>query len=379
MSTAIAALNDGLIELFSGDDITNPEPVELNPALADQLEPHARKIERLQSKAILRIVGEAAKIHETLRYYRNEGGYTGYMKKRLGYSSSSAYRLLDVHTRFGANPSQIWERLPPSALCLLASASTPKEALDVVAARVEAGETPSCALVAKIIAQAKGKTAISAQANTDSAPSIDTGSTDKIEPGGNGAQVILRDWKTGEEYVEADPERDDGTCDHHDDGDDIDHGVTESEPLLAGDEKLNGGSTPAIEIAPTPAESTRSSLRKAYDSATPEERKFVRDLALEEFFEVASISDVFDAIPHAQRMELFDLGIRAYAEVETSITPTKTNKKLLENLNGTLRWGLGQDDPASGAQALTIIKAKLAANKRGADEICLAFVKKGKR
>jgi hypothetical protein len=156
-----------LVELLPGTDIAETEPAELNPALAEQLEPHARKIERLQSKAILRIAGEAAKIHKTLRYYRNEGGYTGYMKKRLGYSSSSAYRLLDVHTRFGANPSQIWERFPATALCQLASASVPKEALDEVTARIEAGERPSCALVAEVIGKAKSTTAISIPAETD--------------------------------------------------------------------------------------------------------------------------------------------------------------------------------------------------------------------
>jgi hypothetical protein len=75
-------------------------------AFTEQLEPIACKIELLETAAttaILQIASEAAKIHDSFRYRRNEGGYAGYMKKRLGYSSSSAYRLLDVHARFGGS------------------------------------------------------------------------------------------------------------------------------------------------------------------------------------------------------------------------------------------------------------------------------------
>jgi hypothetical protein len=125
-------------------------------ALAEQLEPIARKIEFLQSTAILQIASEAAKIHEVLRYRRDDGGYTGYMKKRLGYSSSSAYRLLDVHTVFGDGESfPNWETLPVTALYQLSDRSTPKAARDVVAERIEAGEKLSCATVTEIITKAK--------------------------------------------------------------------------------------------------------------------------------------------------------------------------------------------------------------------------------
>jgi hypothetical protein len=62
-------------------------------SLAEQLEPIAQKIELLETAAIPQIASEAAKIHEHFRYWRAEGGYTGYMKRRLGYSSSSAYSM----------------------------------------------------------------------------------------------------------------------------------------------------------------------------------------------------------------------------------------------------------------------------------------------
>ena len=47
-------------------------------------------------------------------------------------------------------------KLPASAVYALASSSTPKEALDEVVARIEAGEKPTCAMVAEVIAKAKG-------------------------------------------------------------------------------------------------------------------------------------------------------------------------------------------------------------------------------
>jgi hypothetical protein len=43
-----------------------------------------------------------------------------------------------------------------------------------------------------------------------------------------------------------------------------------------------------------------------------------------------------------------------------------------------LHWGLGQADPANGAQCLKTIAAKLAVNKRDPKDICIAFVKRAK-
>ena len=123
---------------------------------AEQLEPIACKIETTATTAILQIASDAAKIHEAFRYHRNEGGFVGYMKKRLGYSSSTAYRLLNVHTRFGKNVSHAWETLPVSAIYLLAEPSTPEEAFNEIAGRIEAGNRPTVAEVRSVIKRAKG-------------------------------------------------------------------------------------------------------------------------------------------------------------------------------------------------------------------------------
>jgi hypothetical protein len=72
---------------------------------AEQLEQIAQEIECIQSTAVLHIAARAAKAHELFRYRRDEGGYAGWMKDRLGHSRSNAYRLLDVHRRFGNGES----------------------------------------------------------------------------------------------------------------------------------------------------------------------------------------------------------------------------------------------------------------------------------
>jgi hypothetical protein len=141
----IAPLNLGQVSTFS----------------LDQLEPLAQNIERLKTASILQIASEAAKIHEIFRYCRNEGGYAGYMKKRLGYSRSGAYRLLDVNARFAGNVSQVWDTLPKSAVYLLANSSTPKEAFDEIKIRAEAGEKFTFSAVRKVVTSVKKPTEIS--------------------------------------------------------------------------------------------------------------------------------------------------------------------------------------------------------------------------
>jgi hypothetical protein len=77
--------------------------------------------------------------------------------------------------------------------------------------------------------------------------------------------------------------------------------------------------------------------------------------------------------------KLYDRVIGLQVALASPVAASTSSTKLLTNLTGTLHYALGQKDPASGAQALTIIKAKLAANKRDPKDVCLAFVKRSKR
>ena len=128
------------------------------PAISDdeRLESLAQEIARLHIKASLQIAERLAKAPQIFRYRRDEGGFTGWVENRLKLSSSTAYRLLDVHERFGGDESlSIWETLPISAVYLLAARSTPDKAVQEIAERVKVGEQISYAEAKKTIGRAR--------------------------------------------------------------------------------------------------------------------------------------------------------------------------------------------------------------------------------
>jgi hypothetical protein len=101
----------------------------------------------------------------------------------------------------------------------------------------------------------------------------------------------------------------------------------------------------------------------------------IREQAVDSWFGDLDLDAVLDRIPDARWSELLDLCISACTTVETLVVPVKTPRKLLGDLNGTLRWTLDQEDVSNAAQGVKIIRAKLAANKRDAKALRLVFVK----
>ena len=96
--------------------------------VGDQLEAIAKDIELLQATAVMRIAERLAEAHKLFLYKRDEGGFTGWVEKRLKISERTAYRLLDVHKQFGGFESlPQWQTLPRTVLYLLAAPSTPDE------------------------------------------------------------------------------------------------------------------------------------------------------------------------------------------------------------------------------------------------------------
>jgi hypothetical protein len=89
------------------------------------------------------------------------------------------------------------------------------------------------------------------------------------------------------------------------------------------------------------------------------------------------VDHLMELLSDAQRAELFDRVVGQ--QIAQPVAATASSKRLLTNLTGTLHWGLGQADPANGAQCLKTIAAKLAVNKHDPKDICLAFVKRAKR
>jgi len=78
----------------------------------------------------------------------------GWIASRLRFSERTAYNLLNVHERFGKECLQNLQTLPRSVLYLLAEPSTPDEACEEVAERVEAGERMTPAQIKEIVDRA---------------------------------------------------------------------------------------------------------------------------------------------------------------------------------------------------------------------------------
>jgi hypothetical protein len=310
----------------------------------EQLESIAQDIEHLQSTAILCIAAHAAKAHELFRYNRDEGGFAGWMKDRLGYSRSSAYRLLDVHRRFGGGESvprlrqsgDIWRvggfgTLSVSAIYLLAAPSTPQEAVDQVAARIEAGERMSCATVEEAIAKAKGEPAPTTKNSTDQ--------HDAEGAGNDGA---------GNDGAGDSGAGDDGAGDDHTDGGD----------QTASDENAAGAPAP-IEPPPDPAatgapvETTKSkaepSLVESWRESSPEDRDAIRDLVLGDYFATADGRNILSRIRGTKRdvviRDLLDAltvdgmlktASRDFKQLLSNKVPTNPSAWLVEKDAGTI-------------------------------------------
>ena len=233
-----------------------------------QLESLARDIEHLERTAIFRIAKCLAKAHELFLYRRDEGGFQGWAKNRLGYSRSKAYRLLAVDRWVECFPSwNTFGTLPASAIYQLAASSTPPEVSAGIVERLNAGERLSLAAVNEAIASAKQN---------------DADSTDVTESA-NGKNVVrLPDWKTGKETVEpagtdhtVAEERDHGDPENHDDGDEHnggDHDQCEGDDRDQhdSDRERNIDHITVDPATPPAPPSSSGSRRSKHDSSKPE-------------------------------------------------------------------------------------------------------------
>ena len=309
-----------------------------DPDFADQLEALARDIEHLERTAIFRIAAGVAKAHELFLNRRDEGGFQGWVETRLGYSRSQAYRLVNVN-RWISKVSQSWDTfgtLSPSAIYLLAAPSTPEEVSAGIIERVKAGERLSYAEVNAAIAGAKeGVPAASAQARKNDHALLDGAGGDGQHDGGHGHHVRQVDDPVGE---------------------------------VAGDQVASHGR----EVGAN-GTARSNELLEFWQVATAEEK-----LAVLTHEGVDGLLELFkgDAVLLSK---LFDRVIGLQVALASPVVASTSSKKLLTNITGTMHWALGQDDPASGAKALTIIAAKLSANGREPKDICFSFAKNARR
>jgi N6-adenosine-specific RNA methylase IME4 len=105
-------------------------------------EDKAAQIERVQATAIMEVAALLAEVHQQHLYRRDEGGFTGWIERRLSMSERTAYNLLDVHRQFGGSEClQLLQTLPRRGLYLLAASSTPDEVRTEALDRAASGES----------------------------------------------------------------------------------------------------------------------------------------------------------------------------------------------------------------------------------------------
>jgi hypothetical protein len=151
--------------------------------------------------------------------------------------------------------------LPITCLYLLASPSTPESARDEILKRAEAGEPIPVAEVKDIIREHKAGDAAEEQA-------AHAGHNDHVDRDGG--------------------DRDRGGRDLDHDGNHADHHVANAER------------TPT----PTISKAARRSIFQLWETGSPEERQFLRDLVIDEHFGAATGADIYDRISANDRKEV---------------------------------------------------------------------------
>jgi hypothetical protein len=130
-------------------------------------EAKAVRIELVQATAVLEIAAHLAEVHQQHLYRRDEGGFQGWIERRLRMSRSTAYKLLTVHTTLGEKVSTNLDTLPRSVLYLLAPESTPETVRAEVIERAEAGEHFTYAQVKEMVDKAVAEARQEQQAATE--------------------------------------------------------------------------------------------------------------------------------------------------------------------------------------------------------------------
>jgi hypothetical protein len=124
---------------------------------------------------------------------------------------------------------------------------------------------------------------------------------------------------------------------------------------------------PADKGQAAPQTSKLEIARAALNALSKDERtEFVRGEPVELF--LAGMSD-------DQRTTLAERLIGQQIENASPVIASASGKKLLASLTSTFYAGLGQADPAAGAQALTMIKRKLEANGHTFKDIVITWAK----
>lgn len=107
--------------------VENKVPGEVEQRLEDI----AKGIETIQATAIIKIGERLAEARDLFRYDRKEGGFTGWVERRLKMSRDSAYNAIKVFENLGESVEHVqhFQDLPARVLYALAAPSTPEQVL----------------------------------------------------------------------------------------------------------------------------------------------------------------------------------------------------------------------------------------------------------
>lgn len=117
-----------------------------------RLEDIAKGIETVQATAIIKIGERLAEARDLFRYDRREGGFGGWVEKRLGIGKDTAYRMISVFENLGESVAheRHFEELPARVLYALAAPSTPAEVRAEVEQMLIDGQRVTAADVKKL-------------------------------------------------------------------------------------------------------------------------------------------------------------------------------------------------------------------------------------
>jgi hypothetical protein len=194
----------------------------------------------------------------------DRGLWLNWLNAEFGWSDQTAYRFIHVFelSRDAELHTLVESDLPLGVLYRLAAPKA-EDVRKEITERVKAGEPLSRTMVQKALTEAKGGTATTAAL------------------GAEGADAAASDEARKAQYAEV--------------------GSPSAYADQVGSPDANLAAAASVTKAtPAPA---RSSLTDAWD-ATPEERQFIGDFVLNEFFAGASGADIFERIPEARRTDV---------------------------------------------------------------------------
>lgn len=99
-----------------------------------RLEDIAKGIETVQATAIIKIGERLAEARDLFRYDRREGGFTGWVEKRLKITYRTALNMISVYEQLGQSAKDLshFDQIGREALYALAAPSTPEAVRDAV-------------------------------------------------------------------------------------------------------------------------------------------------------------------------------------------------------------------------------------------------------